>query len=79
MPVIPIVIPIKILVLALGIVRKPMVWVFMISKYPGMDDIGIHDISYKLSAEQLAVDQGPQLQAGSHQLQCPGIIVLTAR
>ena len=29
------------LVLALGIVRKPTVWVFITSKYPGIHDIGL--------------------------------------
>ena len=36
MPVIPTVIPIKKLILALGIVRKPTVWVFIPSEYPGI-------------------------------------------
>ena len=39
MPVITIVIPI--LILALGIVREPTVWVFITSKYPGIHDIGL--------------------------------------
>ena len=29
------------LILALGIVRKPIVWVFITSQYPGMHDIGL--------------------------------------
>ena len=29
------------LILALGIVRKPTVWVFITSKYPGTHDIGL--------------------------------------
>ena len=29
------------LILALGIVRKPTVWVFITSKYPGIHDIGL--------------------------------------
>ena len=29
------------LILALGIVRKPKVWVFITSKYPGIHDIGL--------------------------------------
>ena len=33
------------LILALGIARKPTVWVFITSKYPGIHDIGLptHD------------------------------------
>ena len=29
------------LILALGIVRKPTVWIFITSKYPGIHDIGL--------------------------------------
>ena len=29
------------LILAVGIVRKPTVWVFITSKYPGTHDIGL--------------------------------------
>ena len=29
------------LILALGIVREPTVWVFITSKYPGTHDIGL--------------------------------------
>ena len=29
------------LILAMGIVRKPTVWVFITSKYPGTHDIGL--------------------------------------
>ena len=29
------------LILALGIVREPIVWVFITSKYPGIHDIGL--------------------------------------
>ena len=29
------------IILALGIVRKPTVWVFITSKYPGTHDIGL--------------------------------------
>ena len=29
------------LILALGIVREPTLWVFMISKYPGIHEIGL--------------------------------------
>ena len=30
------------LILALGIVREPTVWVFITPKYPGTHDIGLH-------------------------------------
>ena len=33
------------LILALGIVRKPTVWVFITSKYPGTHDIGLPTVS----------------------------------
>ena len=32
-------------ILALGIVRKPTVWVFITSKYPGTHDIGLPSLS----------------------------------
>ena len=32
------------LILALGIVREPTVWVFITSKYPGTHDIGLPNI-----------------------------------
>ena len=32
------------LILALGIVRKPTIWVFITSKYPGIHDIGLPSI-----------------------------------
>ena len=32
------------LILALGIVREPTVWVFITSKYPGIHDIGLPSI-----------------------------------
>ena len=34
------------LILALGIVREPTVWVFITSKYPGTHDIGLPTIRY---------------------------------
>ena len=33
------------LILALGIVREPTVWVFITSKYPGIHDIGLAILS----------------------------------
>ena len=39
---------------ALGIVRKPTVWVFITSKYPGTHDIGLpNDVGYVYSAAWL--------------------------
>ena len=39
------------LILAVGIVRKPRVWVFITSKYPGTHDIGLprHSHAYETS------------------------------
>ena len=34
------------LILALGIVREPTVWVFITSEYPGMHDIGLPTIPH---------------------------------
>ena len=33
------------LILALGIVREPTVWVFITSKYPGIHDIGLPNVT----------------------------------
>ena len=33
------------LILALGIVRKPMVWGFITSEYPGIHDVGLPDVT----------------------------------
>ena len=38
------------LILALGIVREPTVWVFITSKYPGTHDIGLPTIILFLKA-----------------------------
>ena len=37
------------LILALGIVRKPTVWVFITSEYPGIHDIGLPRLSYPIT------------------------------
>ena len=42
------------LILALGIVRKPTVWVFITSKYLGTHDIGLPNISAGLLDVSLA-------------------------
>ena len=40
------------LILALGIVREPTVWVFITSQYPGIHDIGLPNIKRSLAARE---------------------------
>ena len=41
------------LILALGIVREPTVWVFITSKYPGIHDIGLPSMNPHASLRQI--------------------------
>ena len=42
------------LILALGIVREPTVWGFIISKYPGIHDIGLPSIRTRATQVEVA-------------------------
>ena len=43
------------LILALGIVREPTVWVFISSKYPGIHDLGLANPRIGLTMSVLCV------------------------
>ena len=52
------------LILALGIVRKPTVWVFITSEYPG-----IHDMACIVTSV-LAAQSAPECRAGGAESGC---------